>query len=312
MQNTLAQPKGRKNAGSTLAHQEAIYGVLFAMPAILGLLLFSVGPIVASLGISFTNWSLLGAPEWVGIENYGKLLSDPMVGLSLGNTAKYALMAIPVGLIASLSVAVLLNQKVRGQRFFLLAFYLPSILPAVAVTVVWLWLLDPNFGLVNLGLHSLGLPTLGWLSDPNLVMPSFVLMSLWGAGGGAIIFLASLQGVPRDLYDAAMVDGANNWRLFRHITLPMISPVIFFSLITGTIGALQTFTQGYLIGGGRDNAGLFYNLYLYNNAFQQGNMGYASALAWLLFVIILLLTLLIFRSSGIWVFYESRSREKAA
>ncbi|MCC6805022.1 MAG: sugar ABC transporter permease [Anaerolineae bacterium] len=311
MQTTLTRTHPRKKS-SPLARQETIFGILFAMPAILGLLLFSVGPILASFGISFTNWSLLAAPEWVGIENYQKMLSDPLVGLSLGNTAKYALMAIPIGLIASLSVAILLNQKVRGQRVFMLAFYLPSILPAVAVTVVWLWLLDPNFGLVNLGLHSLGLPTLGWLSDPNLVMPSFVLMSVWGAGGGAIIFLASLQGVPRELYDAAMVDGAGNWKCFRHITLPMISPVIFFSLITGTIGALQTFTQGYLIGGGRDNAGLFYNLYLYNKAFQQGNMGYAAALAWLLFVIILLLTLLIFRSSSLWVFYESRAREQAS
>jgi multiple sugar transport system permease protein len=311
MQRTLTQSKRVKRTG-TLARQEAIFGILFAVPAILGLLLFSVGPMLASLGISFTNWSLLSAPEWVGIENYQTMAADPLVGLSLGNTAKYALMAIPVGLIASLMVAVLLNQKVKGQRLFLLAFYLPSILPAVAVTVVWLWLLDPNFGLVNLGLHTLGLPTLGWFSDPNLVMPSFVLMSLWGAGGGAVIFLASLQGVPRELYDAAMVDGAGNWRCFRHITLPMISPVIFFSLITGTIGALQTFTQGYLIGGGRDNAALFYNLYLYNNAFQQGNMGYAAALAWLLFIIILLLTVLIFRSSGLWVFYEGRAREKAA
>lgn len=311
MQKVLTSSKPRK-AGSTLARQEAIFGFLFAAPAILGLLLFSFGPMLASLGISFTNWSLLSPPEWIGIENYQKMIGDPLVGLSLGNTAKYALMAIPVGLIASLLVAILLNQKVKGQRLFLLAFYLPSILPVVAVTVVWLWLLDPNFGLVNMGLHSLGLPTLGWFSDPNLVMPSFVLMSLWGAGGGAVIFLASLQGVPRELYDAAMVDGAGNWRCFRHITLPMISPVIFFSLITGTIGALQTFTQGYLIGGGRDNAGLFYNLYLYNNAFQQGNMGYAAALAWLLFIIILLLTLLIFRSSGLWVFYESRSKEKTA
>ncbi len=296
----------------TLARREAIFGILFAAPAILGLLIFSVGPMLASLGISFTNWSPLSTPEWTGIDNYREMLADPLVAQSLGNTAKYALMAIPMGLIAALAIALLLNQKVKAQRFFLLAFYLPSILPAVAVTVVWLWMLDPNFGLVNLGLHSLGLPTLGWLSDPDLVMPSFVIMSLWGAGGGAVIFLASLQGVPRELYDAAMVDGAGAWRCFRHITLPMISPVIFFNLITGTIGALQTFTQGYLIGGGRDNAGLFYNLYLYNNAFKQGNMGYAAALAWLLFVIILLLTLLIFRSSGFWVFYESRNSEKNA
>ncbi|MBK8021951.1 MAG: sugar ABC transporter permease [Chloroflexi bacterium] len=292
--------------GWSLAKREAFYGILFAMPAILGFLIFSFGPMLASLGISFTNWSLLSAPGWVGTENYQRLATDPLIGQSLGNTTRYALLAVPIGLIASLLIAVLLNQKVKGQRLFLLMFYLPSILPAVSVIVVWLWLLEPNFGLVNTALHSLGLPTLRWFSDPSTVIPSFVLMSLWGAGGGAVIFLASLQGVSQDLYDAAMVDGAGRLRCFRHITLPMISPVIFFNLVTGTIGALQTFTQGYLIGGGRDNSALFYNLYLYQSAFRQGEMGYAAAMAWLLFILIMILTALVFRSSGLWVFYESR------
>lgn len=290
----------------TLARREARFGLLFAAPAILGFLLFSFGPMLASLGISLTNWSLLSAPEWVGLENYQRLGSDPLISLSLGNTASYALLAVPSGLIASLLIAILLNQKVKGQRLFLLAFYLPSILPAVSVIVVWLWLLEPNFGLVNSALHSIGLPTVKWFNDPSTVIPSFVIMSLWGAGGGAVIFLASLQGVPQELFDAAMVDGAGKWRCFRHITLPMISPVIFFNLVTGIIGALQTFTQGYLIGGGRNNAGLFYNLYLYQSAFSRGEMGYAAAMAWLLFIIIAILTLLVFRSSGLWVFYESR------
>lgn len=293
----------------THRRQESFYGMLFAAPAILGFLLFAVGPMIASFVISFTDWSLLSDPNWVGFNNYRKIFDDELIKVSLTNTGKYALMAVPTGLAASLFIALLLNHIRTGQRFFLMILYLPSIMPIVPVMMVWLWLLEPNFGLINMALDRVGIGPMGWFSDPDQVLPSLVLMSLWGAGGSAVIFLSSLRGIPQTLYDAAMIDGAGGWACFRRITIPMLSPVIFFNLVMGLIGALQTFTQSYLIGGGRYNSGLLYNLYLYQKAFSYGQMGYAAAMAWILFVIIMLLTALVFRSSGFWVFYEGLRRE---
>ncbi len=293
----------------TMRRREAFYGILFAAPAILGFILFAFGPMLASFFISFTNWSLLSKAHWVGLENYRKLLTDDLIALSLKNTIEYSLMAIPSGLGASLFIALLLNHVRYGQRLFLSILYLPSIMPIVPVMMVWLWLLEPNFGLVNMALDKVGIAPLGWFSDPDMVLPSLVFMSLWGAGGGAVIFLASLRGIPQTLYDAAMVDGAGAWACFRSITLPMLSPVIFFNLVMGLIGALQTFAQSYLIGGGRYNSGLLYNLYLYQKAFSYGEMGYAAAMAWVLFVITMALTALVFRSSSLWVFYEGLRQE---
>lgn len=310
MQTANATPLNASPAGFwTMRRREALFGMIFAAPAVLGFFLFALGPMVASFFISFTDWSLLSDAHWVGLANYRELFQDELIKMSLQNTAEYAVMAVPAGLGGSLFVALLLNHVRYGQRLFLSVLYLPSIMPIVPVMMVWLWLLDPNFGLVNMALDKVGIAPLGWFSDPDMVLPSLVFMSLWGAGGGAVIFLASLRGIPQEFYDAAMVDGAGARACFRHITLPMLSPVIFFNLVMGLIGALQTFTQSYLIGGGRYNSGLLYNLYLYQKAFSYGEMGYAAAMAWVLFVIIMVLTALVFRSSGLWVFYEGLRQE---
>ena len=293
---------------SKIYRQEALVGFLFALPAILGFIIFALAPMVASLVISFTNWSLLKAPEWVGLQNYVNMSLDDKILLSLKNTFLYGIIAVPLSIITSFSIALLLNQKIRGQRFFLTLFYFPSILPIAAVMVTFIWVLQNDYGLLNYLLRQANLPTQNWLGNQNTVIPSLVLMSIWGAGGGAVIFLAALQGIPKSLYEAAMVDGAGQVASFRYITLPMISPVIFFQLVMGVIGALQTFTQAYLLKGG-GGAALFFNYYLYLNAFQNGKMGYASAMAWLLFAITMVLTVLVFRSSALWVFYEDQSRK---
>ncbi|MDN4477861.1 sugar ABC transporter permease [Demequina sp. SYSU T00039] len=279
-----------------------------ATPAILGLVVFFVLPLGAAVVISFTDWGLLSSPEFIGLDNYRAIFSDPLVGKSLGVTFYFALLSVPTGIIGALLMALLLNQKTRFNRLFVVLFYLPSILPVVAVIVVWLWLLDPSYGLVNQGLEKVGLPTLDWFSDPNLVIPSFVLMNLWGVGGSALIFLAARRGISPTLYEAASLDGAGPWQQFKAVTLPMLSPVILFTLVIGIIAAMQTFAQGFLIGSGSGQSALFFNLYLYQRAFQGGQMGYASALAMLLFFITLILTAITFRSSSLWVFYESRQK----
>ena len=279
-----------------------------ATPAILGLLVFFVAPLVAAVGISLTDWSLLAAPNFVGLENYARIFTDPLVAKSLGVTFYFAILSVPTGIIAAILIATLLNQKMRANRLFVVLFYLPSILPSVAVIVVWLWLLDPQYGLVNQGLEGLGLPTLNWFSDPNLVVPSFVIMNVWGIGGSMLIFLAARKGISPSLYEAASLDGASPWQQFWTITLPMLSPVILFTLVISLIAALQTFAQGFLLNGGAGGSALFFNLYVYERAFQGGDMGYASALAMLLFVITMVLTAVTFKSSSLWVFYESRAK----
>ena len=298
----------RLNLGPKIRRAETLTGILFALPAILGFLIFAIGPMIASLIISFTDWSLTKSPNWVQLQNYQRLFSDPKVLQSLGNTLKFGLLSVPLGMAASLGIAVLLNQKLKGQRFFLTLFYFPSILPLAAVLVTFLWVMQPEFGLLNYVLSQLGLPPQDWLGNKDMVIPSLVIMSLWGAGGGSVIFLAALQGIPQDYYEAAMIDGAGELQKFRHITLPLLSPVIFFQLVLGMIAALQAFTQAFLLRGGAGGSALFFNYYLYQNAFQNGRMGFASAMAWMLFGLTLILTLLVFRSSALWVFYENQSR----
>jgi len=293
----------------TLAQRETIAGTLFALPAILGFLIFSLGPMIASVVISFTDWSLTKSPTWLGTDNYQRMFSDPKVMQSLMTTLKFGLMSVPLGLLISLSIALLLNQKIVGRRLFLTLFYFPSILPMAAVLITFLWVLQPDFGLLNYLLSRIGVQGQNWMGNKDTVLPSLVMLSAWGAGGGSVIFLAALQGIPSDYYEAAGLDGAGNWGRFRFITLPLISPVIFFQLVLGMIGALQVFTQAYMIRGGPNDAALFFNYYLYQNAFNSGRMGYASALAWLLFAITMILTVAAFRSSALWVFYEDQSRK---
>jgi multiple sugar transport system permease protein len=231
---------------------------------------------------------------------------DPIFLKSLGVTIYYVVLSVPLSLILSLLLALLLNQRVRFQGVFRTIFYLPSIVSGVVISLLWQWILNPDFGLLNFALHFLNIPAVLWFQDERAVVPAFVLMSLWGLGGPMVIFLASLQGIPADLYEAASLDGANNWNKFLHITIPMLSPAILLNLITGVIVAFQIFVPAYVITQGGPNYGSeFYALYLFNNAFQYFKFGYAAGQAWILFILILALTILLLQLSKRFVYYES-------
>ncbi|WP_366945287.1 sugar ABC transporter permease [uncultured Metabacillus sp.] len=278
---------------------------LFISPWLLGFLVLAAGPMLFSLYMSFTDWKIFGGTTWVGLENYKTLLNDPLFWKSLWNTVYYTAIGVPLGLVAGYLLAVLLNQKVKFMGFFRTIFYLPSIVPAVASSLLWILIFQPEFGLANAMLDQFNLPTSKWLLSETMVKPALIIMSLWGVGGGMVIYLAGLQGIPTSLYEAADIDGAGSWSKFWHITVPMSSHVIFFNLIMGIIGSFQVFTQAYVMSSGGPNyASLFYVLYLYNNAFEYFKMGYASALAWVLFLIVLLFTLLQFKLFGKKVYYE--------
>jgi multiple sugar transport system permease protein len=286
-------------------NKEAIDGYLFITPWLVGFLIFTLGPLVASVFLSFTKWDIFSAPEFVGMANYTNLFADPLFKKSLYNTFYYAIFSIPLGMAGGLFLAILLNQKVKGLPIFRTLFYLPSVTSGVAVALLWKWIFNPEFGIANLILNRFGLPSLQWLSSPRWAMPALIIMSLWGVGGGMLIYLAGLQGIPQQLYEAAELDGAGWWSCFTKITLPMLSPTLFFQLIMGIIGSFQVFTQVYVMTqGGPANATLVYVLYLYKNAFQWWKMGYASALAWILFAIVMIFTLIQFKLAPRWVHYD--------
>lgn len=290
--------------------RELLAGLLFVSPWIIGFLAFTVYPMGKALYYSFTNYNLLQAPTWVGLDNYRTAVSaDPLFWQALGNTALYALLTLLPGTALSIGLAVLLNARVRGQSVFRAIFFVPSIVPLVATAVVWGWVLDPQYGYLNVALHALGVhPLPGWLADPVWIKPAFALMSIWGVGNAVVIYLAALQGVPGHLLEAAEIDGAGSVRRFWHVTVPMISPAILFNVVLGLIGTFQFFTQPFVAEGGTIGgplqSGLFYALYLWQNAFSFFRMGYASALAWILFAVILLATLLVLRLSRQRVYYE--------
>ena len=302
------QATRRKRRGSLL-RREALDGYIFILPWIIGFLVFIAGPMVASFLISFMRWEIVTPPAWVGFEQYQRLWSDSRFYLSLYNTAYYVFIGVPLHLLLALLAAMAMNLNLRGIRFYRTIYFIPSITPVVASSLLWLWIFNPEFGLANAALTALGLPRLFWLQDPALAKAAFIIMSFWSIGGQMVILLAGLKGIPRTLYEAAEIDGAGRWASFRHITLPMLSPAIFFNLILAVIGAFQVFTQSYIItGGGPENATLFYVLYLYRMAFENFQMGYASAMAWVLFLIILFFTFVQFRLSDRWVFYEGSVR----
>jgi multiple sugar transport system permease protein len=294
-----------------LSQQPGFWGYVFISPWLIGFLIFTAGPMLASLYLSFCKYDL-HTLTWVGPKNYEVLLTrDPLFWKSLANTAIYVLFSVPLGLTGSLLIAVLLNQSIKGIAFFRTAFYLPSLVPAVASALVWRWVFHPDAGILNYGLSLAGIQGPEWLQDPKTALASLIIMSLWGIGGGRmIIFLAGLQGISDELYEAASLDGAKGWTTFRHITLPMLSPTIFFNLVLGIIGSFQVFTSAYVMtGGGPNNATLMYVLYLYNNAFRFFKMGKASAMAWILFVLLLAFTVMQFRNASKWVYYEAGERE---
>jgi multiple sugar transport system permease protein len=287
-------------------------GWLFVSPWVIGFLLLTAGPMVYSLYLSFTASSLLSPPQWVGLENYRRICSDPIFYRSLGNTAYYALLGVPLGMILSLGLALLLDAPVRGLGIFRTLFFLPSVTNTVALSILWLWLLNPEFGLLNTALAAMGVEGPLWLQSEAWAKPALVLMSLWTVGGQMIICLAALQGVPRELTEAAAMDGAGPVRRFFAVTLPMISPALLFNFIMGLVGALQVFTQAFVMTGGvqpgseggPNQSTLFIVLYIYKKAFQEYDMGYASALAWALFVLITACTWLAWRVSRSRVHYE--------
>jgi multiple sugar transport system permease protein len=290
---------------SKLRRREAIDGYLFIAPWVIGFILWVAGPMIASIVLAFMEWDLLSDPHWVGFENFAGLFQDRLVLISLWNTAYYTFLGVPLELSTALGMALLLNQRIRFQSAFRTLFYIPSVMPAVANAVLWLWILNPEVGLANSLLRLVGLPELQWLWSPVTSKPSFILMSLWGVGNAMVIFLAGLQGIPASLYDAAEIDGANWWQRFWAVTIPLLSPVILFNLVLGVIGSFQIFTGAYLLtNGGPAHSTLFSVLYLYRLGFEQFRMGYASAVAWLLFLIILLFTAAQFYLAKSRVHYE--------
>jgi multiple sugar transport system permease protein len=280
-------------------------GLAFISPWIVGVLVFALYPVVASIGYSFCDYDVLSKPVWVGAMNYRDMALDAVFWKSLRNTLFFAAWALPLGLVVSLFTAVLLNQPVRGRSLFRTIFFLPSLVPVVAGGMIWLWILNGRFGLLNAGLAAIGIEGPQWLADENWTKPSIILMSLWGVGNTVVIYLAALQDVPRSLYESAELDGAGAWTKLRRITIPLISPVIYFNLIMGIIGSLQVFAQPFVMlgGGGPNRSALFYAVYLYQNAFEYRQMGYACAMAWVLFILILILTWAATRTTRRHIYY---------
>ncbi|MEZ4727522.1 MAG: sugar ABC transporter permease [Caldilineaceae bacterium] len=284
-------------------------GLLFTSPWIIGFLAFRVYPFFASLYYSFTFYPILDRPKWIGLDNYTNLFDDPRFLTSLYNTSYYALGAVPPATVVGIALAMLLNTKVRGLSFFRTIYFLPSITPVVATAIVWLWMFDPINGVINYLLDLVGIHGPGWMGSPQWSKPALILMSMWGVGGAVVIYLASLQDVPRELLEAAELDGANSGQKIRHVTLPMISPVILFNVITGLIGAFQYFTEAFVMTGGTGSPAdstLMMSIYLYQSAFQYFKIGYASAQAWMLFLIVIAFTIVLFRVSGRLVYYGGK------
>lgn len=304
---------GRRKVGGArgrMAREEERAAYVFLLPWLLGVLIFLIGPIVASVVISMTNWNIITSAEWVGLDNYRVMLfEDRKFWQSLRVTLYYTIISVPLYLVTGLAVSLLLNLRLRGMYTFRTVLYLPSVLSGVAVAVLWLSLLNPDLGAINQFLRWIGVENPPrWLGSPTWAVPALVLVGLWGVGGGAIIYLAGLQNIPPQLYEAAEIDGAGAWQKFAHVTLPLLTPTLFFNLITGLIGAFQVFDTAFIMGGSRggvSGALNFYLLNLWNEGFRSGRMGYASALAWVLVLLAAVVITITFRTSDRWVYYES-------
>jgi len=281
-------------------------GVLFASPWIVGFLLWTVYPLVASFYYSFMRYDVLRPPRFVGMGNYIDLFNDNLFHKVTGNTFYFVALGVPLGLASAFALAALLNNDFKLRSFFRAIFFLPAVMPTIVIAEIWRWVYSPQYGLINAVLRSWGLAAIPWLSSPSLAKLSLIIIHCWSQGAAIVIFLAALQDVPRSLYDAALVDGANRWQQLWHVTIPMCTPAILFVGLTNLIDVFQYFTLGWLLTqGGPNRATEFYSMYLYRNAFKFLKMGYASALAWVLFLIVVSVTLLIFRTSARWVYYGS-------
>ncbi|MFO7634098.1 MAG: sugar ABC transporter permease [Caldilinea sp.] len=291
--------------------REAVEGYLFILPWVIGFIVFTAGPMLASLLLSFTKWGLIDRPVYVGVDNYVRMFNDPLVWHSLGITARYTLLTVPLQILFALAIALILVRPIPGVYAYRGIFYLPNILGGVVTALLWMWVFNPDYGILNYLLSLIGIKGPLWLSDPDWALPAIVIMSVWNVGAAVILFIAGLQSIPTHLYEAAELDGAGGWGKFRYVTLPMLSPTVLFILITAMIASFQVFDIAFVASagdGGPVRSTLVYLLYFYQNGFSYFSMGYASALIWLLMAIILTLTLLVFRSSSLWVFYESEVR----
>ena len=297
------------------ARREEITGWLFALPWIVGFLLFTLGPMLYSLYASFTQYNIIKTPEWIGLENFTNIFGDRFFWKSLENTFWMVVVKTPIVMLVAISIALLLNVKIWGEKFFRSTIYLPNVLSGIAAIFLWQWILKPN-GLLNEALGVFGIQGPSWFADPAWTKPGMIVMGMWWIGGNVLIYLASLKGIPKELYEAGSIDGAVGWNKIRYITLPLLSPTIFYEVVTVIIGTFQIFTTAYILSGdkwslgGPDQSMLFYVLYLYSRAFGKVGpagfqMGYASALAWILFLIILGITLVQLWLARKWVYYES-------
>ena len=298
---------GKRPRKGRLGRREAIDGILMALPWMLGFLLLTAGPMLFGLYTSMTRWDIISTPQWVGLANFKRMFSgeDTYFYKALWVTLKYVALSAPLHVVLDFILASLLNMKLKGTNIFRSIFYLPYILPVVASAVLWSWVFNPDFGLLNYGLSLIGIKGPTWLASETWALPSIVLMNLQYVGWGMVVMLAGLQRVPEELYEAAQLDGANRWKMTLHITLPMVSSVVFFIIITHINSSFQTFTQSFLMTrGGPNYATYFYMLHLYNEAWSSFRMGYASALAWILFLIVVGFTVLNFRLSRLWVYTD--------
>lgn len=289
--------------------KESVAGFLFVLPALLGFLIFTLGPMLASLYLSFTDYAIVNDIQFVGFDNYVRLFdgTDPYFYKSIGVTFYYVVLSVPLGIMFHFASAMLMNSSIKGKALFRAIYYVPSLIPVAASCIIWLWMFNPERGLLNYMLKALHLPTLQWIGSATSVVPSIALIAIWMAGNTMVVFLAALQDVPQTLYEAIDIDGGNGFHKLRHITIPMSTPIIFFNTIMGIIGGFQVFVQPMIMtDGGPNNASLFYALYLFREGFEFSKMGSASAMAWTLFIIIIALTGLVFKWSKRWVHYGGR------
>ena len=303
----LPIPQMNQRKISRTVKRKILLGLIFISPWLIGFVLFTIYPLVSSMYYSLTNYDLLRPPVFVGLENYRQIFTqDSQFRVVAANTLYYVGIGGPISVLAAYLLAFLLNQKIKGRAAFRALFFFPAIVPSVVIALIWSFLLNTQYGAINGVLQSLEMPVIRFLSNPGLAKPSLIMINAWSSGTAMVIFLAALQNVPREYYEAAVVDGANAWHKFWFITIPMTSPVILYNLIIAFIWGFQDFTLPMLLtGGGPNQSTLFYTMYLYNNAFLFLRMGKASALAWILFLVIVLFTFILFRTSGRWVFYSS-------
>lgn len=307
-ETTLARKE--KMRPGTLEKQRTKYGIFFALPWILGLLFFYAFPLFSSIYYSFTDYNIISAPRWVGFENYTRLFNDPRFIRSIQNTVIYALMTVPISVMIGIILSLLLNMSVKFQGFFRTVIFMPTLVPVVATSIIWQWLMNPRFGVVNYLLFLVGIDGPNWFTDPAWSKPTLMLVAQWTIGNAVLIYLAGLQDISTDYYEAADLDGANIIQKTFRITLPLLTPVIFFNLIMGVINTLQIFALPFTISAGLGTPGspadalLFYSIYLYLQAFGFLNMGYASAMAWIMFIVIVVFTFIVFNGAKGWVHYE--------